>query len=177
MGRQFDAHEEQTFTWCNEVQESLLASNSKPLDWQFYLGLELPISKRLYRFLDKRFHLGSKWKYECRGFGINKLGMSDRYDASEYKRKMRPGIDELVAKGFLAEQATRDLFRKVGKGVYEVNFRRAAKRKRAVEHVPTELEQALLDRGIKNARELVSKYPAEKIQSQIEKLRRPNPCR
>ena len=51
----FDPDEDQHLKWNDVIVESVQASNTKGINWEFYRSLRLPTSKRLYRFLDKRF--------------------------------------------------------------------------------------------------------------------------
>lgn len=129
-GRDFDPDEPQTFSWAKVVQESIRDSHTKPFDFEFYVDLELPTSKRLYRFLDKRFWTRGSYDSELSGFCVNKLGMAEYARPNRYKEKLWPAIEELMHKNFLTECGKEEVFEKIGPKVYRVNFRRRAKPKR-----------------------------------------------
>src|SRR3954463_16511534 len=50
-----DEHSATSFTWNKRFFASCRADNLKRLDLQTYFSLESSVSKRMYRFLDKRF--------------------------------------------------------------------------------------------------------------------------
>jgi hypothetical protein len=184
MGRDFDVDEPQTFTWNELVFESFQANHTKPLDWEFYIGLKTPTAKRLYRFLDKRFFLKSRWAFDLAEFSENKLGLNKVTDIWRYKERLAPAIKELEAKGFLKPIGTRDRFAKVGKGKYDVIFERLGGRaaktpsalftERLESATPvassdsSSLEGLLRVRGVTNAAELVKNFSAEMIERQLE---------
>jgi hypothetical protein len=87
--------------WSEEIWTSIQAGYIKSLNLPFFYGLKLPLSRRLYRFLDKRMHYQSE--YEIDIFDLaGRLGMADYSYPAWVKKKLRPGLDELVATGFLA---------------------------------------------------------------------------
>ena len=109
--RMFDPDSPQVFRWNDVVVEGMQASNSKRLDWDFYVGLESAISKRLYRLLDKRFANQSHWSYDLVPFCRNKLGFcGESYRPSDFKKKLRPAIRELEEKGVLASRSPEKRF-------------------------------------------------------------------
>lgn len=184
MGRDFDADEPQTFTWNELVFESFQANHTKPLDWEFYIGLNTPTAKRLYRFLDKRFFLKSRWSFDLAEFSENKLGLNKVTDIWRYKERLAPAIKELEAKGFLKAFDARERFAKVGKGKYDVIFERVGGR---APKIPASLFAAKIEpatpastvsnpslegllraRGVTNAAELVKKFAVEIIERQLE---------
>ena len=124
LGRDKDPDEDQIFEWNRVVLESFQQQNTKPLDWEFYLSLERSTSKRLYRFLDKRFHLSSSWSWDGPTFATEKIGLSRNLKPHRYKDKLTPAITELEERGFLAPMDPKKRFKKVGKGLYVVNFTR-----------------------------------------------------
>ena len=167
--------EPQTFLWNELVWNNLRVGHRKKLDWQFYMSLKTPTAKRLYRFLDKRFYLNRKWKFDVVEFCQNKLGMSRDYPASKYKSKLKSAIKELEKRKYLKTLSESERFCKVSKGVFEATFIRGSLTFNVVPiaRVPeatTEnpLEAALLARGVTNAAKLVQEYPSERIAYQIE---------
>ena len=45
-----------SFRWNEVIFQSFQSGNLKQLDLEFYLKLRLPTTKRMFRFLDKRFY-------------------------------------------------------------------------------------------------------------------------
>lgn len=117
-----DPDEEQLFKWSDTVVESVSDRNTKPLNWNFYLSLERPATKRLYRFLDKRFYLNPSWTYDLPDFCQNKLGMAAYARPDEYKRTLWPAIEELQERGVLEKMGKDVVFKKVGKGRYSLTL-------------------------------------------------------
>lgn len=168
----FDPDEEQHLKWNDVVVDSVRASNTKGIDWPFYRSLRYPTSKRLYRFLDKRFGIQSQWSFSLEDFCKEKLGMSRAAPVWECKRQLAKGIEELEAAGFVAPSDNR--FTRVAKGNFRVEFRLAASRQSAsspqlrVDAAAPPLVAALAKRGVSNAAELVAAHSAQAIQTQLD---------
>jgi hypothetical protein len=91
------------FTWNEDVFRSFQAGYLKQLDLDFYLDLTLPTSKRIYRFLDKRFHHRDEWLFDLKEFALDHVGLSRKYEGNtQLARKLAPAIRELELRGFLA---------------------------------------------------------------------------
>jgi len=153
LGRDADPAEPQTFSWAKVVQESIRDSYTKPFDWDFYSSLRLPSSKRLYRFLDKRFWNRRSYDALLGPFCVNKLGMAEYRRPDQYQYRLWPAIEELMQRKFLRTVDKERVFVKKGPKVYRVNFHKFSGRtqeragvKRQQEMSPLEAE--LVDRGI-----------------------------
>lgn len=86
--------------WSTPLWKSLQAGYLKTIDLSFYLQLERPLTRRLYRFLDKQ--LRYRWRFEIDVFSLaSRLGMQSYDYPSKVKEKLQPAVDELVARGFL----------------------------------------------------------------------------
>ncbi len=90
-----------SFTWGKRFFESCQAGSLKMLDLQVYFGLRSSVTKQLYRFLDKRFHIRSDWTFDLRELAFAHVGLSRNYDDYKLKLKLKPAIEELKAIGFL----------------------------------------------------------------------------
>jgi len=174
-GEKFDEHREQTFEWHRLVVESVRNEHTKPLDWDFYLSLHLPSTRRLYRFLDKRFYARDRYTPDLVWFCQEKMGMSRGYKPGRYRDLLEPAIAELVEKRFLADCSREKRFQEEGRGIYRVEFRRVTRRHRQPAAVvqdtaPTGLVFELAKRGVEKtlAERLVESHPSERIQLQIE---------
>ncbi len=84
-----------SFTWNEIVFRSFQAGFLKQLDLTFYRRLKLPTAKRMYRFLDKRFHFTSTLRFKLPVFACEHIGLSRRYDVAQLKRRLNPAIAEL----------------------------------------------------------------------------------
>ncbi|QIR36816.1 hypothetical protein HCG51_08710 [Tolypothrix sp. PCC 7910] len=111
--------------WNEIIFKSFHAGNIKRLDFDFYTSLETAIAKRIFRFLDKRFYR-SKWlEFELRSFATNHIGVSDAYDSTNLKVKLRPAIQELEKKGFIVPVAESQRFYSPRRGKHYIRFERA----------------------------------------------------
>ncbi len=90
-----------SFTWGKRFFESCQAGSLKMLDLGVYFGLRSSVTKQLYRFLDKRFHIRPDWTFDLRELAFTHVGLSRNYTAPKLKEKLTPALDELKAIGFL----------------------------------------------------------------------------
>jgi hypothetical protein len=175
------------FVWNDAVYRSFTSGNIKSLDYDFVLELESSISRRLYRFLDKRFYKARNLSFELKNLAYEHIGLSRNSPVADLKRKLLTAIDELVAKQFLKPLPKEQRFRKERAGVWHVHFEKAdlapvALTKAAAEAKPsqsipetdlgdtTAVIQKLVDAGVRleTAVELAGKYPADYIESKIQ---------
>ncbi len=164
------------FSWNEVLFNSFKAGNIKTVDAEFYFALRSPITKRLYRFLDKKKYDG-KPRFEI---GIRKLAsllpLKDDYP-SHIKIALEKAHDELIEKGFLIS-----VDYEKGKGGEEKAVYRFPKKLLNTDKYE-ELELPLLldrenitiikqleERGITKrvAQALGRNYPVEQLQNQIE---------
>lgn len=117
-----------SFVWNELVFRSFTSGYLKKLDLEFYHTLRTPVTKRLYRFLDKRFYHRSRWEFDLRKLACEHIGLSKAYHNSKIKERMRPAIAELEEKGFLAPLDQHTRFKRVQHGVWNVVFVQSAER-------------------------------------------------
>lgn len=122
--------------WSRRIWANIKAGYIKSLDIDFYYGLENPLSRRLYRFLDKMTNYRPSKPYVIDIFALaNKLGMVPHEYPSYIKRLLKGAAQELVDTGWLSS------FEFVKSGQYHrVRFCRAG--------VPEPLQMPLLDQGL-----------------------------
>ncbi|HEY0075920.1 MAG TPA: replication initiator protein A [Abditibacteriaceae bacterium] len=96
-----------SFSWGDTIFQSLQAGYLRSLDTDFALSLNLPLSLRLFRYLDK--HRRGKGRAERQSFSIGlkrlceiHLGMAPSKYNSKHKERLKPAHEELMARGFLA---------------------------------------------------------------------------
>jgi len=97
-----------SFRWSQTMYSSIVAGNIRSLSIDFALSLELPLSARLFRYLDKH-RTGDKDqnrnKFEIELFRLCEihLGMTRARYASKLKERLAPAFQELKQRGFLAD--------------------------------------------------------------------------
>lgn len=167
-------------TWSDDFHRSLEAGNLKGIDFEMFVGLKRSISKRLYRFLDKRF--GGGWvtvTYRLDTLAFEKIGISRNYkDAAQIKRLILPAIKELESLGYLEPVPPEERFRKVSRGVWEVSFQKFKKPSLSQSRQPAErdlskpVEARLIELDVfpTEAKKFVSEYPREYLEQKIDEF-------
>lgn len=88
--------------WGEVLWKSFQAGYIKSLNLDFYYRLPTPLSRRLFRFLDKRMKYQET--YEIDIFSLaNRLGCVRYTSPSSVKRIIMPACEKLIDEGFLAE--------------------------------------------------------------------------
>ena len=95
------------FKWSNKFYESFQLGHIRSLDLGFALSLDLPLSLRLFRYLDKHHKRAGYYQktYEialerlCRV----RLGMTPQRFVSKYKERLQGAHDELLMRGYLGK--------------------------------------------------------------------------
>jgi hypothetical protein len=166
------------FTWNREFIESCQADNLRQLDLETYFSLKSAVSKRLYRFLGKRFYRDRDWTFDLNEIAFDRVGLSRSYaDAGKIKEKLQPAIEELEAIGFLRPLSREDRYQRIDRGQWTIRLVRksstplaVAEPSRAAEDRPAEPElppliAELISRGVtpKTAAELVEQKSAADI--------------
>lgn len=166
--------------WNEVIFESFQAGYLKPLDYDLCVGLSNSTAKRMYRFLDKRFHHKPDWSFGLKEFAHEHIGLSRNYDGPAHlRRKLQPAIEELERVGFLEHLEEDERFCKEGR---EWSIRFLQKGSVAAipqqpelplltaEPLPCPLISALITRSVtkSTAEELVRQHPAELIEEKLE---------
>jgi hypothetical protein len=157
-----------SFVWNEIVYRSFQAGNLKELNLDFFHTLQSAVSKRIYRFLDKRFYHGHKWRFPLAQFAREHIGLSRQYDTAQLKRRLNPAIAELERAGFLTPLPPKERFHQLRRGEWEVLFVRSPKAKEPSRPM-SDLENRLIERGVTatSAVDLVRKYPADAINAKL----------
>lgn len=147
--------------------ESVKAGYVKNLDIEFYLSLNTPLAKRLFRFLDKK-------AYNNRTFEIGVMRLAEKlpvHDAfpSQVKRRLDEAHKELIEKGFLSEVS----YARRRDGEEKVVYTFARPRLHAAEPLvalgdPT--VEVLVARGITRsaAEDLAGRFPEEHVKKHVD---------
>ena len=163
--------------WNEVIFESFQAGYLKPLDYDLCMGLRNSTAKRMYRFLDKRFHHKPDWMFDLGELAHAHIGLGRNYEGPAHlKRNLQPAIAELEAVGFLEPLPTAERFIKESK-----NWKVRLIQKNGIlppppvaandaEPEPPALVTELASRGVTKAtaEELVQKHPAEFIQIKLD---------
>lgn len=90
------------FKWNDDIYKSIRANYIRPLDLDFALSLERPLSLRLFRYLDKKRYGGRKvYSVGIRKLCEKHLGMKPARPISNLKQNLAAAHQELTARGFL----------------------------------------------------------------------------
>src|SRR5580765_6041258 len=116
-----------SFVWNDVVFNSFKAGYLKQIDFEFYKGLESAISKRMYRFLDKRFYHKQRLEFELRTFACEHIGLAKKYHTGELKRILSTAVRDLESGGFLKPLSSEERFVRQARGEWTAVFVRASK--------------------------------------------------
>lgn len=167
-------------TWSDAFHKSLEAGNLKSINFSLFVSLGSAISKRLYRFLDKRF--GAKRpivSYDLKTLAFEKLGIGRSYsDAAQIKRLLMSAIRELEEKKFVAPATPEERFEKVSRGKWRVRFKPYKERRERILSGPTsqgaesDIERRLREEGVfpDTARSFVATFPAEYLEQKLDEF-------
>ena len=112
--------------WSAEVFTDIQNGNVKELDTDRFFSLDRPISKRLYRYLDR--HLAENPHLEADLLTLAaQLGISGTTHIGKIKERLQPAIEELEAFGDFIEKKD-NRYVKHGVGVWGIHFDRAGQR-------------------------------------------------
>jgi aryl carrier-like protein len=90
------------FRWNDVIFKSLRSGYIRSLDLGFALSLSLPLSLRLYRYLDKKTHDGkTSFEIELHRLCELHLGMKPSPHNSTLKVRLKDAHQELIDRGFL----------------------------------------------------------------------------
>ncbi len=161
-----------SFRWNEVIFQSFQSGNLKQLDLEFYLGLRLPTTKRMFRFLDKRFYRRSRLEFDLRTLACEHIGMSRSYAPTELKRRLKPALEELERLGFLEPLSPEERYSWIKRGCWRIVLTRgrgADLGPVASRDIPA-LAEALVARGVssKIAAELVEAHPGGRIRTKLD---------
>src|SRR4051812_23642509 len=164
-----------SFTWNRVFLNSCQADNLKLLDVGKYFSLQHSASKRLYRFLDKRFYKNTHWVFDLTEIAFERVGLSRNYahNAAKIKEKIHPAVEELEDIGFLEPLSREDrYFKDVGGWKIRLSKRQPDQVPLAPpggDVPPPELVGQLIDRGVSPAKahELFAHYPEARLREKL----------
>lgn len=162
-----------SFRWNEVIFESFQSGNLKQLDLEFYLRLRLPTTKRMFRFLDKRFYRRARLDFDLKTLACEHIGMSRSYPPTELKRRLKPALEELEQLGFLEPLDPEERYSWVSRGCWRIILIRSQAAEGDAPPPSTEasaLVDALAARGVtaKVAAELVAGHPPGRLRTKLE---------
>lgn len=152
-----------SFTWNETVFQSFAAGYLKRLDFEFYRSLKSDLAKRMYRFLDKRFHHRDDLEFRLTTLAFEHLGVARSYHNGGLKRLVKKPIAELEARGFIEKAGER--FTSPRRGEWAVRFRKGAQTPAPADPVLAELVAFGVTPSV--AADLVATFPEERIRQQL----------
>lgn len=165
-----------SFRWNQRFFANCQAGNLKRLDTKEYFSLKSYVSKRLYRFLDKRFYRRADWVLDLDEIAFERVGLSRSFErkVGKIKEKLLPALQELESIGFLEPMANEERYFKEKKD-WKIRLNAARKVETpavppAEKGPPPALAVELTTRGVTDstAAELVERHPSEQIAAKIE---------
>lgn len=161
-----------SFKWNEVIFRSFQSGNLKQIDLEFYLKLRLPTTKRVFRFLDKRFYRCDRLEFDLRTLACEHIGLSRSYKPTELKRRLRPAIAELEQQGFLEPMVEEDRYIRKARGHWQIVFVRGPRGRSPIEPTAeelSELAEALASRGVapRTAAELVERHAPEFLRAKV----------
>ena len=163
-----------SFKWNEVIFRSFQSGNLKRLDLEFYLELRLPTTKRMFRFLDKRFYRHRRLEFDLRALACEHIGLSRSYKPTELKRKLKPALEELERLGFLEPLTAEERYSFQSRGRWRIILIRGPRGREESGVSPAdevaELTRELAARGVtaKVAAELVGSHPPGRVRTKIE---------
>lgn len=116
QGRRSAAGEQSWVQWASEVFADILRGNVKELNTDEYYSLQLPISRRMYRFLDKQLGESPHFEMELGTFASH-IGLAETQHVGKIKERLLPAFKELEGiSGFIDTATAVERYRKRGPG-------------------------------------------------------------
>lgn len=156
--------------WATGIFELFQWNYTKPLDTHFFYSLNDPMTKRIYRWLDKHLRRASFIEVDVLEFAQKILGYGLSYKyPSQVKRKLRPKLDDLHSRGFVRHEIHKDP--QMPSGAKYV-FYRVSPYTSVLYPTRDNIIEALTERQVYDqvANELVEAYGWERCLRQIEHL-------
>lgn len=160
-------------SWNQVIFESFQAGNLKQLDVGFYFSLRSSLSRRLFRYLDKKRLDGKPaFRIGLKKLGFEKLGMSRNYYPSHIKQELARAHEELKHNGFLSSaEYIRPGVEAEEQVLYRFPGRGGRTRRGPLSQTSAALMEQLVAEGMTRAvaEKLVRQHP-ERIAAQLEYL-------
>lgn len=156
------------FKWNEVVWRSIENGYIKNLDTSFWFSLKGPITRRLHRYLDKKFYQKHDFLIDYRKLGFEKLGINRDSRPSRVREYLTSAAGELLERGYLKSfefDGSQAVFRRATKAARE-----RGNSKPTLTGGQSILKKELVQRGITEtiAHGLVQQFGADRIEEKIE---------
>ena len=117
--RQLDGRQSESawFVWGDFIWENLEAGYIRSLDFGFWKSLKSPVSRRLFRLLDKRFYGRTEVPFSLERLAFDKVGVSRKMHTGQIKNTLSAAHAELEERGFCRSDYVRR-----GRGDWQVVY-------------------------------------------------------
>lgn len=115
-----------SFEWSEFLHSNFMNRAVKGLNFHFVKSLKKPTTKRLFRFLDKRFYNRNSLEFDLHEFAEAHMGMIKGQLVGDIKRTLMNAIKELEQCNYLSELSSKERFPKIRKGKYKIVFKKGA---------------------------------------------------
>ena len=110
--------------WSAEFYADIRRGNVRELDTTEYFALRLPLSRRLFRFLDKHLEADKPFEMNLKTFAAH-LGISESRHIGKIRERLKRPIDELEQRGTLIQpQTDAERYHRLGSGNWLIRFER-----------------------------------------------------
>lgn len=109
-----------SFEWSEFLHSNFMNRALKGLNFHFVKSLKKPTTKRLFRFLDKRFYKRNRLEFDLHEFAEAHMGLRKGQKVGDIKRTLLTAICELENFGYLKRMTPDERFPKVRPGQYRV---------------------------------------------------------
>lgn len=141
------------FQWASEVFADIKRGNVRPLNTEQFFALGRPISRRMYRFLDK--HLSEKPEFEMDLVVFaSHLGLAETNHIGKIKKRLVAAVAELEQiPEFIDPIPLADRYQKLGPGNWKIRFQRMGVRQATIKSslttVPQKIETDFVEELVK----------------------------
>lgn len=119
-----DSRELTAIQWSAEVFADIQRGNVKELNTGEYYSLKLPLSRRLYRYLDKHLDSGKLFEMNLLRFAAH-LGITEKSHIGKIRERLKKPLSELEELGTLFQLALdADRYHRLGDGDWLIRFLR-----------------------------------------------------
>lgn len=110
--------------WASEVFADIRRGNVKELNAAEFFSLQLPLARRMYRFLDKSLAKSPAFEMDLAIFAAH-LGLAETKHIGKIKERLAPALEELESlRGFLVATPASERYRKRGPGAWTIRVQR-----------------------------------------------------
>lgn len=107
--------------WSDEIHDQFANKGVKGINFDFAKSLRRPLTRRLFRFLDKNFHWTEHLEYDLEQFSTAHLGLASGQEFRDLKKTIEPAIGELDRLGFLKPLTAKERYIKLRRSPKELS--------------------------------------------------------